>query len=82
MCAITREAFHPKPKGYPIRLRTYTSRTAATGNKNTSVCDKKGSARYPKCVIYQYQAKLAAYRVLLTSNAKNDFPKTKGNRKN
>ena len=76
------EAFQPNPKGWPIRLSTYTSAIAATGNRNTSVCDKNGSARYPKCVMYQYQAKPAAYKVLLTTREKNDFPSTSGNKKN
>ena len=52
------------------------------GNKNTSVCDKNGSDLYPKCVIYQYHEKAAAYKVLLTSREINDFPSTSGNKKN
>lgn len=55
---------------------------AAIGNKNTSVCDKKGSARYPKWVMYQYQHKAAAYKLLLTTNANILVPNTKGRRKN
>ena len=52
------------------------------GKRKTSVCDKNGSARYPKCVMYQYQAKAAAYRVLLIMRENKDFPRTSGNRKN
>ena len=57
---MMREAFHPKPKGYPTKLSAQTSRMAAMGNRNTSVCDKKGRVRYPRCVMYQYQDKAAA----------------------
>ena len=52
------------------------------GKRKTSVCDKNGSARYPKCVIYQYQENAAAYKVLLTMRENKDFPSTSGNRKN
>jgi hypothetical protein len=52
------------------------------GKRKTSVCDKNGRARYPKCVIYQYQAKAAPYRVLLIMRDTKDFPSTIGRRKN
>jgi hypothetical protein len=52
------------------------------GKRKTSVCDKNGNDRYPRCVIYQYHAKLEACNELLTIIAKRDLPKTKGRRKN
>ena len=79
---MIRDAFHPKPKGYPTKFKTYTRPIAAMGKRNTSVCDKNGNALYPKCVMYQYHAKAAAYKVLLTNKANKDFPRTKGNKKN
>lgn len=55
---------------------------AAMGNKKTSVFDKKGNVRYPKCVIYQYHDNATAYNVLPTINAAKLLPKTTGNKKN
>lgn len=54
---------------------------ADMGNKKTSVCDRKGSARYPKCVMYQYQENAAAYNALLKMRAIKEFPSTIGNKK-
>ena len=79
---MIRDAFHPIPKGYPTKFKTYTKAIAAMGNKKTSVCDKKGSARYPRCVMYQYQAKAAAYKVLLIMSEIKEVPSTIGSRKN
>mmetsp|Transcript_23872 Transcript_23872/g.40533 ORF Transcript_23872/g.40533 Transcript_23872/m.40533 type:complete len:83 (+) Transcript_23872:7-255(+) len=82
MVASKREAFHPISKGYPTRLRTNTKAMPAMGNKNTSVLDKKGRARYPRWVMYQYQEKAAAYNVLDNKKANKDLPNTNGNKKN
>eukprot|EP00557_Chaetoceros_sp_GSL56_P004996 CAMPEP_0176496256 /NCGR_PEP_ID=MMETSP0200_2-20121128/11098_1 /TAXON_ID=947934 /ORGANISM="Chaetoceros sp., Strain GSL56" /LENGTH=41 /DNA_ID= /DNA_START= /DNA_END= /DNA_ORIENTATION= len=41
---MIRLAFHPNPKGYPMRFSTNTKTTTAKGNKKTSVLYKKGSA--------------------------------------
>ena len=69
-------------KGYPIILRMYTKTIAAMGNKKTSVLDRKGKLRYPKCVMYQYQLNAAAYKVLLSNKANNVWPRTRGSKKN
>ena len=63
-------------------MRTKTSKTAAMGNKKTSVLDKKGNERYPKCVMYQYHEKAAAYNVLDNKNASRLLPRISGSKKN
>jgi hypothetical protein len=70
------------PKGYPTRFKQYTSKTAAMGKRKTSVLERKGSDLYPKCVMYQYHEKAAAYSVLLKMRAMRDWPKTMGSIKN
>ena len=44
MYATIRDAFHPRPKGYPTKLTTYIANIAAIGNRNTSVLERNGSA--------------------------------------
>ena len=44
MYATIRDAFHPRPKGYPTKLTTQIANIAAIGNRNTSVLDRNGSA--------------------------------------
>lgn len=79
---MTLAAFQPKPKGYPTIIAQYSKTMAAMGNKKTSVLDKKGSVRYPKCVMYQYQLKAPAYKVFATIKGTSPSPSTKGKRKN
>jgi hypothetical protein len=55
---------------------------ALMGNKKTSVCDRKGSARYPRCVMYQYQDPAMAYNVLATSRGNQPSASTMGKAKN
>lgn len=55
---------------------------AAMGKRNTSVPERKGKLRYPRCVIYQYQLNDAAYNVLAIINGNNPSASTIGRRKN
>ena len=45
MYAIILEAFHPKPKGQPMRLNTKMKITMAIGSKNTSEFVINGKAQ-------------------------------------
>lgn len=77
-----RAAFHPNPNGYPTNMAKYSMTMAAMGNKKTSVLDKKGSARYPRWVMYQYQLSAPAYMVLATNSGSNPSPSATGSAKN
>jgi hypothetical protein len=52
------------------------------GNKNISVWDRNGNARYPKWVIYQYQLNAIAYNVLAIINGIHPSPNVIGIEKN
>ena len=44
------------------------------GNKNISVWDKNGNARYPKCVTYQYHMNAIPYNVFAIIKDINPSP--------
>lgn len=60
----------------------YRRTMAAIGKRKTSVFDKKGRERYPKCVMYQYQLSAPAYIVFATKSGSMPSPKATGSAKN
>ena len=79
---MTRAALYPSPRGYPTNVTKRNKQTAAIGNRKTSVLLKKGSDRYPRCVMYQYHDKAPAYIKFDKASGSNPSPKTNGSKKN